>query len=129
MLKILTIHKQQEPTVVRVWYPRYHSSPVTTQNSRYDSCSPAAHGWRTLHCIPKIAPSLQSEGVRPPTKKELISVVIHTFTLPSYDRSGRAGFHHLFTGPSSLNPGLQSNAPGGFQQWITIASTEALNGG
>jgi hypothetical protein len=67
-----------------------------------------------------MARPLQTEEEGPPTKKELIPRLIHTFTFPPYDRHGQEGFHRLYARPTSLldlghGPGLRSNTPGGFQ--------------
>jgi hypothetical protein len=65
--------------------------------------------------------------------KRLTPGVIQTFAFPPYDRSERAGFRHLFAGPTSLDlgqgPGLRSNMPGSFWEWISIVKLEALEGG
>jgi hypothetical protein len=37
---------------VRVLYPEYRGSPITTHKSKYDRFSPMANGWGTIHLIP-----------------------------------------------------------------------------
>jgi hypothetical protein len=69
-----------------------------------------------------MTPPLQAEEEGPPTQKDLIPGVIHTFTFPPHDRREQAGFHHLSTCPASLlNPGegsgLQSNTLRGLSGW------------
>jgi hypothetical protein len=52
-----------EPLIIEVVL----SQPVTTQNSGYNQFPPAVNGWKIIHLVPDMAPSLRVEEEEPPT--------------------------------------------------------------
>jgi dethiobiotin synthetase len=73
--------------LVRVLYPGYHGSPVTTQN--FDLIGSLQ--WETAEepytLYQEMAPPLRAEGEGPPIENELISLTNHAITSPPYDQA------------------------------------------
>jgi hypothetical protein len=116
---------------VRVLYPGYHGSPVTTQKFGYDQFPPVANGWRTKYHVPDMAPQLLAEKERPPTYTELNLGVIHTSTYPTSIVMGGQDFTtYLPSPPHYLGSGhtwpFGSHAVGAHKMSISYANISSI---